>query len=61
MYCIDMDSIHMSGISNGGMFMYYAGRDGFYALAQSKKYFMLNSTYFIDEVFNKNFLTHYSC
>ena len=25
MYCIDMDSIHMSGISNGGMFMYYAG------------------------------------
>ena len=25
MYCIDEDSIHMSGISNGGMFMYYAG------------------------------------
>ena len=24
-YCIDMDSIHMSGISNGGMFLYYAG------------------------------------
>ena len=27
MYCIDMDSIHMSGISNGGMFMYYAGKN----------------------------------
>ena len=26
MYCIDEDSIHMSGISNGGMFMYYAGK-----------------------------------
>ena len=39
MYCIDMDSIHMSGISNGGMFMYYAGKDSFYALALSKKYF----------------------
>ena len=25
-YCIDMDSIHMSGLSNGGMFMYYAGK-----------------------------------
>jgi len=27
MYCIDMDSIHMSGISNGGMFMYYAAAE----------------------------------
>ena len=25
-YCIDDFSIHMTGISNGGMFMYYAGR-----------------------------------
>ena len=25
-FCIDIDSIHMSGISNGGMFSYYAGK-----------------------------------
>ena len=24
-YCIDLDSIHMTGYSNGGMFGYYAG------------------------------------
>ena len=24
-YCIDKDSIHLSGISNGGMFSYFAG------------------------------------
>ena len=23
-YCLDMKSIHMTGISNGGMFSYYA-------------------------------------
>ena len=23
-WCVDMDSIHQSGISNGGMFSYYA-------------------------------------
>ena len=25
-YCIDDSSIHMTGISNGGMFMYYTGK-----------------------------------
>ena len=25
-YCIDLDSVHMSGLSNGGMFQYFAGR-----------------------------------
>ena len=25
-YCVDDSSIHMTGISNGGMFMYYTGR-----------------------------------
>ena len=25
-YCIDDSSIHMTAISNGGMFMYYTGR-----------------------------------
>ena len=23
-YCLDMESIHMTGISNGGMYSYYA-------------------------------------
>ena len=23
-YCLDIDSIHMTGISNGGMYSYYA-------------------------------------
>ena len=24
-YCIDLDSVHMTGLSNGGMFPYFAG------------------------------------
>ena len=29
-FCIDKDSVHLSGISNGGMFSYFAGRDKYY-------------------------------
>ena len=25
-YCIDLDSIHLTGISNGGQFSYFAGK-----------------------------------
>ena len=32
-YCVDLDSVHQSGVSNGGMFSYFIASRWFHALS----------------------------